>query len=104
MRKILTAAEAKTHFAESLRLAESGDVVEITRYGKPVAAIVGTQALEQLERLLAAAPQAGLQSLVGRWEDGDELADQVDRDGWESCPPTSLVKKMTSTLPETARE
>ncbi len=79
MRKTLTAAEAKTHFAESLRLAEAGDVVEITRYGKPVAAIVGAQALEQFERLLAARPQEGLWSLVGRWDDGDELADEVDR-------------------------
>lgn len=57
MRKTLTAAEAKTHLAESLRLAEAGDVVEITRYGKPVAAIVGVEALEQLERLQAARPQ-----------------------------------------------
>ncbi len=79
MRKTLTAAEAKTHFAESLRLAEAGDVVEITRYGKPVAALVGARALEQFERLLAARPQQGLQSLVGRWDDGDELADEVDR-------------------------
>ena len=79
MRKTLTAAEAKTHFAESLRLAEAGDVVEITRYGKLVAAIVGAQALEQVERLLATRPQKGLQSLVGRWDDGDELADEVDR-------------------------
>ncbi len=79
MRKTLTAAEAKTHFAKSLRLAEAGDVVEITRYGKLVAAIVGAQALEQVERLLAARPQKGLQSLIGRWDDGDELADEVDR-------------------------
>ena len=79
MRKTLTAAEAKSHFAESLRLAEAGDVVEITRYGKPVAALVGAQTLEQLERLRAARPQEGLQSLVGRWDDGDELADEVDR-------------------------
>ena len=79
MRRTVSAAEAKTHFAESLRLAESGEVVEITRYGKPVAAIVGAQALEELERLLAARPQEGLQSLLGRWDDGDELADEVDR-------------------------
>ena len=79
MRKTLTAAEAKTHFAETLRLAEAGDVVEITRYGKPVAAIVGARALEQLERLLATGPQKGLRSLVGQWDDGDELADEVDR-------------------------
>lgn len=79
MRKTLTAAEAKTHFAESLRRAEAGDVVEITRYGKPVAAIVGARTLEQLERLRAAGPQEGLLSLVGRWDDGDELADEIDR-------------------------
>lgn len=79
MRKTLTAAEAKTRFAESLRLAEAGDVVEITRYGKPVAAIVGARTLEQIERLLATKPSQGLQSLVGRWDDGDELADEVDR-------------------------
>lgn len=79
MRKTLTAAEAKSHFAESLRLAEAGDVVEITRYGKPVAAIVGARTLEQIERLLASRPQKGLQSLIGRWDDGDELADEVDR-------------------------
>ena len=79
MRKTLTAAAAKTHFAESLRLAEAGDVVEITRYGKPVAAIVGAEAFELFERLLAARPQQGLQSLIGRWSDGDELANEVDR-------------------------
>ena len=79
MRKTLTAAEAKTRFAESLRLAEAGDMVEITRYGKPVAAIVGARKLEQIERLLASSPQEGLRSLVGRWVDGDELADEVDQ-------------------------
>jgi len=77
-RTTMTAAEAKAHFAESLRLAESGDVVEITRYGKPVAALVGAQTLDQLDRLLAGEPQQGLQSLVGRWDDGDEFADALD--------------------------
>ncbi len=79
MRKTLTAAEAVNHFAESLRLAEAGEVVEITRDGKPVAAIVGARTLEQIERLLASSPQEGLESLIGRWDDGDELADEVDR-------------------------
>ena len=79
MRKTLTAAQAKTHFAASLRLAEAGDVVEITRYGKPVAAIVGARQLEELDRLRASRPQQGLAALVGRWTDGDELADEMDR-------------------------
>ncbi len=79
MRKTLTAAEAKTKFAESLRLAEAGDVVEITRYGKLVAALVGARELEQFERLRVASPHHGLAALVGRWNDGDELAAEVDR-------------------------
>ncbi len=79
MRKIFTAAQAKTHFAESLRIAEAGDVVEITRYGKPVAAIVGAQELEELDRIRASRPQEGLAALMGRWADGDELADEADR-------------------------
>jgi prevent-host-death family protein len=79
MRKSLTAAEAKTHFAESLRLAEAGAVVEITRYGRLVAALVGAQELGELERFRASIPQQGLAGLVGRWDDGDDLADEMDR-------------------------
>ena len=79
MRKTLTAAEAKTHFSESLRSVEAGDVVEITRYGKLVAALVGSRRLEQLERLQAARPQEGLAALIGRWDDGDDLVAEVDR-------------------------
>ncbi len=93
MRKTLTAAEAKTHFAESLRLAEAGDVVEITRYGKPVAAIVGARTLELLERLLAAKPAEGLQSLVGLWDDGDELADELDRTPSRRPPSGNAIEQ-----------
>ena len=74
----VTAAEAKAHLAEYLRAAESGAQVVITRYGKPVAALVGASELEQLARLRAASPSSGLASLIGRWQDGDELADQLD--------------------------
>lgn len=78
-RSTLTAAEAKTHFAETLRRAEAGEVVEITRYGRPVAAIVGARKLDQLERLGSSSPSEGLSALVGRWDDGDELAEELDR-------------------------
>ncbi len=76
---IVTAADAKTHLAEYLRAAEAGRSVIITRYGKPVAALVNAanaSELDQLERLRS--PGNGLASLVGRWDDGDELADQLD--------------------------
>ncbi len=67
----MTAAEAKIHFAESLRLAEAGEVVEITRYGKPVAAITSIRQLEQLKRLRASRPRADLATLAGRRDDGE---------------------------------
>jgi prevent-host-death family protein len=72
------ASEAKTHFAEYLRAAEAGKAVIITRHGKPVAALVSVAELEQLERLRSVSPADGLASLVGRWDDGHELADQLD--------------------------
>ena len=49
MRRSVTAAEAKNPFAEALRQAETGDLVLITRYRKPVAALVGGERLERLE-------------------------------------------------------
>jgi prevent-host-death family protein len=74
MSTILSAAEAKTHLGEALRLAEAGEVVEITRYGKPVAALVGADRMAQVRRLEAADKVGGLASLVGRYEDGEEFA------------------------------
>jgi prevent-host-death family protein len=75
----LSAAEAKSRFAEALRRAEGGDVVVITRYGKPVAALVSADDLAGVRRLRASSPKDGLAGLVGRWDDGAELADEVDR-------------------------
>ena len=79
MSKILSAAAAKTHLAEALRLVETGEIVEITRYGKPVAALVGAGQLEQLRRLQAAGPAAGLAGLIGRFTDGEDFARAVDQ-------------------------
>lgn len=69
MRQTLTAAQTKAQFAESLRLVEQGDIVVITRHGKPVAAMINVDELDQFERLRAAGPELGLGSLVDRWED-----------------------------------
>lgn len=38
----VAAAEAKAQFADLLRRAEAGEEVEITRYGRPVARLVGS--------------------------------------------------------------
>lgn len=66
-------AEIKARFSEFVREAERGEPVVITRNGKPVAALVGTDELERLQRLRAAGPEAGLASVAGGWEGSDEL-------------------------------
>ena len=87
----LTAAEAKAKFADCLRTAEAGETVLVTRHGRPVAAIVGTEELRQLERLRAASTDQGLAGLAGKWADGDELADLIQDAlrGWREQPPRS---------------
>ena len=78
MPKTLSAASVKAKLGECLRLVEAGDTVVITRYGKPVAALVDPEDLEAVQRLRAAGPDTGLAGMIGLWEDGDELADAVD--------------------------
>ncbi len=51
MRRTLSATDANNHLADALRQAEAGDLVLITRYRKPVAALVGGERLERLRRL-----------------------------------------------------
>jgi prevent-host-death family protein len=73
----INAAAAKASFAECLRSVEQGEAVVVTRYGKPVAAIVAAEEWERLERLRASGPQAGLASLVGAFDDADEFVEAM---------------------------
>jgi prevent-host-death family protein len=73
MGRTLSVAEAKAHFSDCVRTAEEGRSVVITRRGKPVAALVPAGRLKQIERLLAAGPEAGLASLAGGWKGSEEL-------------------------------
>ncbi|HEX7240081.1 MAG TPA: type II toxin-antitoxin system Phd/YefM family antitoxin [Longimicrobiaceae bacterium] len=79
MRKRLSVAEAKATFAARIREVEDGEPVLITRHGRPVAAIVPVEQLEQLDRLRAAGPQGGLASLAGGWEGSEELVQEIER-------------------------
>lgn len=71
--KSVAMVDAKTHLADWVRTAESGEPVVITRHGKPVAALVAVEEIERLSALRAAGPQAGLISVAGGWEDSEEL-------------------------------
>jgi prevent-host-death family protein len=75
--KRFTVAEAKSRFAECLRDAEDGRAVVITRHGKEVAALVSVVDFEQVERLRAAGPQAGLAGLAGGWKGSEKFVKDV---------------------------
>lgn len=75
MMKQLSIAQAKSRFSEYIRSVEHGEPIFITRRGKRVAVLVSPENYEQLARLRAAGPNAGLASLAGGWEGSDELVD-----------------------------
>ena len=75
MRETVSVADAKSHFAEIVRRAETGAVVVLSRHGKAVAALVPASDVDRLERLRAAGPAKGLVSVAGGWKGSDELAD-----------------------------
>jgi len=75
----VSAARAKAEFAECVRRAEAGDTFVITRHGRPVAALVAAGRLQQLERLQAAGPEAGLAGLAGGWKGSVQLVEVLAR-------------------------
>ncbi|HEX2163230.1 MAG TPA: type II toxin-antitoxin system Phd/YefM family antitoxin [Thermoanaerobaculia bacterium] len=79
MTKTAPASEVKENFAEYVRSVEGGESVVITRYGRPVAVLLSASRYERMERLTEPTADAGLAGLAGRWEDGDELADELER-------------------------
>ncbi len=69
-------AEVKKRFSDYLSRGAFSDCrIVITKRNRQVAAIVSMkdlQALEQLEK------RKGLQSIIGKWDDFDELRDAID--------------------------
>ena len=78
MNRVVSLAEAKATLSECIREVESGKPVLIKRHGKPVAALVRPQDLENLERLRKAGPEGGLASLAGGWEGSEEMVQILD--------------------------
>jgi prevent-host-death family protein len=94
MSKAMTIAEAKSRFSDCVRSAESGEIVLITRYGRPAAAVVSAKYLAELERLRRKGPASqGLSALIGRFPDGEEFAaeaEQIVRERGAPRKPPSL--------------
>jgi len=76
---VMSAAEAKARFGECLKAAERGEALIVTKHGRRVAAIVPAAELEQLGRLRAAGPRAGLAGLAGGWKGSEKFVAAVRR-------------------------
>ncbi len=76
-RKALSVAEAKASLSEAIREVEGGKTVIITRHGKPVAALVKPDHIDQFERLRSAGPQEGLASIAGGWSGSEQLVQNI---------------------------
>ncbi|MGK7957966.1 MAG: type II toxin-antitoxin system Phd/YefM family antitoxin [Crocosphaera sp.] len=79
MTKSLSTAEVKAHLSESIDIALKEGYVIITRYGKPVAALVSYEDLAQLQRLRSANLKGGLATIGECWEDSEDFAEELDK-------------------------
>ncbi|MGH2415916.1 MAG: type II toxin-antitoxin system Phd/YefM family antitoxin, partial [Microcystaceae cyanobacterium] len=77
MAKTFSTAEVKAHFSESIDIALEEGYVIITRYGKPIAALVSYEDLAQLQRLRSANQTGGLAHLAEDWEDSENFAQEL---------------------------
>ena len=91
MPKHITIAEARDQLSAHVRSAEHGTPVVVTRRGQAVAAIVSAEEFEQLERLRAAGPQAGLACLAGGWEGSEDLVRVLDARRRSPPRPSPIV-------------
>ena len=73
MAKNRSVSEVKAKLSGYIRDAQRGDPIVITRHGQAIAAIVGSDELQTLQRLRSAGPEGGLASVAGGWEDSDDL-------------------------------
>ncbi len=68
-------ADAKRRFSEFLaKAAHAGTRVIITRRGRPTAALVSMDDLQELEQL---DKRTGLAAIAGKWADFEEIADDI---------------------------
>lgn len=77
MSRSMTVTEAKANFSKAVRAAEQGELVTITRHGKPVVALVGAGEILRWKAVRATGPNAGLVSIAGGWRGSEELADTL---------------------------
>ncbi len=73
----IAVAEAKAQFARLIRRAEAGEAIELTRYGRPVARIVG--ASRPAGRSLIGAMEGAFTLPNDMFQGDDEIAGMFER-------------------------
>jgi prevent-host-death family protein len=79
MPKKMTTAAARREWAKVLRLAERGTVVQVTRNGQPVAAVVSIATYRAIEQR----PAATLPEVISAFRERVDPADLAGPDPWE---------------------
>ena len=73
--KILSVAEAKSRFSEYIsRVAYAGERYIIAKRGKPLAAFVS---IEDLENIKVKKDKEKISEMIGKWEDFDEIEEDI---------------------------
>lgn len=76
MQEAVSVADAKSHFSEYLVISHTeGKRIIITKRGKPFAAIVG---LEDLNNLRHLDEREGLAQIIGKWQSFEEIAPSIE--------------------------
>ena len=75
MESYIAVAEMKNHFSEYIsRSSYNHDRFIITKRSKPIAALVNIDDLKLIEQL---EERKGLASIIGKWEEFDELGENI---------------------------
>lgn len=79
MEQVISLSAAKAHLAGLVQAAETGDVVHISRHGKPVAVLLSEQAYAALQ-----GEQAGRQvwAAIAEWRQAGEAIEGLEVEGW----------------------
>ena len=84
MKQAISLSAAKAHLAGLVQAAETGEVVHISRHGKPVAVLLSEQAYAALQ-----GQQEGRRvwAAIAEWRQSGEAIGELDVESWRDRSP-----------------
>jgi len=74
----ISLTKAKAHLSSCIRTVETGEPITITKYGKPIVALVKISDFTLLNQSHQKGQEKGLASIAGGWNGSEELANILD--------------------------